>query len=383
MPVPTQASDIQPAKVAAGRPIPRLSIAQLAELLDGVYEGHTEEQPWLEMLKRIRCHMKGTWTALMLRPATSVNPAWIVTAGGPMSLASESPLALGNDVPPNGPYRDLPPGAVVVVEKAGILGATLHVIGADILIGDGLRVRLRIARTAKGGAFSEHEKSYVEMIVPHLSRSMRACDFEHNSRQEIQVLNRIVDNLALGIVILDESGDVIRTNECAENLLKSGKGVRLVRGRLQCEGQMDERRLNGAIKTALGRRAEGGPGVSNAVIAFKPEGGEWLSILVRQIAPSPLATGPKAPALALFIRSPRRDYDVPNKVVKELFGLTATEAVLALEMANGYTMDEASESMGIRRNTARTHLRSIFAKVGVRRQTALMRVIINSVATMV
>jgi DNA-binding CsgD family transcriptional regulator len=46
-------------------------------------------------------------------------------------------------------------------------------------------------------------------------------------------------------------------------------------------------------------------------------------------------------------------------------------------------MDEAAAALQIRRNTARTHLRSIFAKVGVRRQTELMRVVLNSVVTMV
>ena len=174
----------------------------------------------------------------------------------------------------------------------------------------------------------------------------------------------------------------LKTNACAESLLKSGKGIRLIRGRLQCDSQIEERRLHAAIKRALDRRSEG-EGVVNNVIAIKPEGGAWLSILVRPIAPGRLSTGPRAPALALFIRSPEQDHEVPHKVIRELFGLTATEAILALEMANGYTMDEASEVMGIRRNTARTHLRSIFSKVGVRRQTSLMRVILNSVATMV
>ena len=34
----------------------------------------------------------------------------------------------------------------------------------------------------------------------------------------------------------------------------------------------------------------------------------------------------------------------------------------------------------IRRNTARAHLRAIFSKTGVRRQTELVRILLNSVA---
>ena len=37
---------------------------------------------------------------------------------------------------------------------------------------------------------------------------------------------------------------------------------------------------------------------------------------------------------------------------------------------------------GVRRNTARTHLRSIFCKTGVTRQTMLVRLLLNSVLTL-
>ena len=42
-------------------------------------------------------------------------------------------------------------------------------------------------------------------------------------------------------------------------------------------------------------------------------------------------------------------------------------------------LEEAAEALNIRRNTARAHLRSIFSKTGVRRQTELVRLFLNSV----
>ena len=44
------------------------------------------------------------------------------------------------------------------------------------------------------------------------------------------------------------------------------------------------------------------------------------------------------------------------------------------------TLDEASETLFISRNTARAHLRSLFSKTGVTRQTMLVRLILKSVA---
>jgi DNA-binding CsgD family transcriptional regulator len=53
--------------------------------------------------------------------------------------------------------------------------------------------------------------------------------------------------------------------------------------------------------------------------------------------------------------------------------------MLAIKLANGLSLEEAAEAIGIRRNTARAHLRSIFSKTGVRRQTELVRIFLNSV----
>ncbi|MNH09625.1 hypothetical protein D3C79_690860 [compost metagenome] len=53
-----------------------------------------------------------------------------------------------------------------------------------------------------------------------------------------------------------------------------------------------------------------------------------------------------------------------------------------MELANGLSLEEAAEVLNVRRNTARAHLRSIFSKTGVRRQTELVRIILNSVVAL-
>jgi len=67
-------------------------------------------------------------------------------------------------------------------------------------------------------------------------------------------------------------------------------------------------------------------------------------------------------------------------LAQQLFQLTPAETALAIQLANGLSLEEAAEALNIRRNTARAHLRSIFSKTGVRRQTELVRIFLNSVA---
>jgi DNA-binding CsgD family transcriptional regulator len=53
------------------------------------------------------------------------------------------------------------------------------------------------------------------------------------------------------------------------------------------------------------------------------------------------------------------------------FGLTTAQARLALYLAEGGTIAEYASAMGVKTSTVRTHLKAIFAKTGVKRQTEL------------
>ena len=83
--------------------------------------------------------------------------------------------------------------------------------------------------------------------------------------------------------------------------------------------------------------------------------------------------------MVVYIRDAAGKSLASTAVTKQLFNLTPAETALSLELANGLSLEEAAEALNIRRNTARAHLRSIFSKTGVRRQTELVRIMLNSV----
>jgi DNA-binding CsgD family transcriptional regulator len=84
----------------------------------------------------------------------------------------------------------------------------------------------------------------------------------------------------------------------------------------------------------------------------------------------------------VVLRDPDRRASVSAEVVARLFGLTPAEAALATLLAQGFDIDEAAETLGIRRNTARSQLQSIFTKTDAKRQSELIRLILSSVATL-
>ena len=57
------------------------------------------------------------------------------------------------------------------------------------------------------------------------------------------------------------------------------------------------------------------------------------------------------------------------------FHLTPGEARMARLIADGLGLRDAATSLGVTRNTARTHMKRVYAKTGVHRQTDLVRLL--------
>ncbi len=62
------------------------------------------------------------------------------------------------------------------------------------------------------------------------------------------------------------------------------------------------------------------------------------------------------------------------------YGLTQSEAEIAHALVLGGTLDEVAVTRGISRNTAKSHLHSIFAKTSTNRQSELVSLLLRSVA---
>lgn len=66
-----------------------------------------------------------------------------------------------------------------------------------------------------------------------------------------------------------------------------------------------------------------------------------------------------------------------DKVIRDAFGLTRAEASLASSLASGDELRAAGNSFGMSYETARAHLRAIFAKTHVSRQAELVALLVR------
>jgi DNA-binding CsgD family transcriptional regulator len=187
-------------------------------------------------------------------------------------------------------------------------------------------------------------------------------------RSSIDALERV----GCAALVVGASGEVALMNARAERLL--GGELQLKAGRLRALDRANDHKLQRLIDGAVAARG-------SAAAAPPP-----IFLARRDMRPYMIEAFPAIGAMrdlfgrvaALLVVTDLASQPKPAaELAREAFGLTATEARLATTLASGESLRAAAEGRGMTHETARGHLKSIFSKVGVHRQTELVAVLAN------
>lgn len=249
-----------------------------------------------------------------------------------------------------------------------------RILAVNIVTSSGTFSRLRIHRGPDQPPFSAEDKAKLTLLVPHLKQGLHLAALIGRKEIERQLFEETLDRLHIGTIILDETQHILRTNAAARELMAAKDGLRNVNGMIEGCYASDSRN----IRDLLARTAND-PDMMLTQSLSRPDTDRKLGIVVRSIPLIASSEGKVRPAWALFLRDPDARSGSMIDAIQQMFDFTRAEATLAAELANGLTLDEAADAMGIKRNTARAHLRSVFVKAGVTRQTELVRILLNGV----
>ena len=369
-----------------------LSLSEFSDLIAAIYEGPLEPVPWKGALDLLRRHLRASYVTLMLRPPSADLAPLMVNSAGDWPITREAEY--NKHYYALDPFVDLPQDRVFTVSE--LIGDAnwresefyknflkpldiLHALGADIRTDDGIECRLRAARPHREQPFTAADKALCAAVLPHLKRAVRLHSQLELMDSERRLYAGTVDRMLVGTVTLDETGAVLKSNPIADEMMREGDGLRLTGNTIRAESPSQNRELQRLVKHALGEENAGKAAVVDAISITRKSGRGKLGVLVRSLPNAGSSKSKRRPSVVLFIRDAERKSEASREMVRRLFDLTPAEAALALSLANGLTLDEAADGLSIRKNTARAHLRSIFSKIGVTRQTTLVRVLLSSV----
>lgn len=390
----TSTTDDEPA-FGADQDYP-LGCAQLDALISALYDGITETPPWQSALERVREYINAEHATLMLRPPSAESTGVMINAGEVDQHATESYETHFFAVDPFVKLQDgqIASAEEIVGEKEWLASDMYqqylkpldirHLLGTELHTEEGIECRLRVTRTPRGEAFSEHDKNVVRMMLPHLRRAIQLhakLDFLECERQ---VYSGAMNRMLLGMVSFATDRSIMEINEEAARILAEKDGIWRTGNSLKAANRSENQELQRLIREAIhGGVSDSSEPLTEATSITRQFDRGRLGIVVRSIPMGPWSETMQRPAAAVFLRDPDYNSAQPSQdVVRRVFGLTRMEAALAVLLAKGQSLDDAAEELGVRRNTARTHLRSIFGKTGVSRQTMLVRMILKSVVSL-
>lgn len=261
---------------------------------------------------------------------------------------------------------------------AELLETHHHAGAATTSEANGTRYALHVFRPLSASGFDEEEASVCEILVSQLRRGMELSARLGASEIERALYSSVMDRLSVGVVMLDAAGRIVRGSALGQEALAARDGLQVQAGKLRATCAREDRALQQAIRGA----AHGETPVSRGLSLSKRSGGRDLGVIVQPI-PAERRAGPAtAAAVAVYIRDPEAHAEVEGELVRQLFDLTPAEAAVARRLTAGLSLEDAAASLDISRNTARAHLRSIFSKSGITRQTELVRLVLNSAAVL-
>jgi DNA-binding CsgD family transcriptional regulator/PAS domain-containing protein len=373
-----------------------IELSHFAELVDRIYQSAYSPREWVESLNAIRQAFRSTYATLIVRPVSGHDPGLMVNAG----LADGQ----GGGVVPaieyysaQSPFIGMTSQRIFTVqdlmsEETWVRSdyyqtwcaprGVHHILGVNLQTLDTEGYRLRLTRARSDAAFSDLDRQLLALLIPHLQRALHLQTRLDTSEQVAHVYGSAIGSLSVGTVTLDITGRVLQMNSIARAQIDAGDALKISNERLHALNNQDNRELQRMVQEAASH-ANGVEGPVGAVSVTRNSSPQGLGVIVQRLGPTvSWLNGRHQPAIVLFLRDPEIKTQPPSKVIQQLFHFTPAETTLAIELANGLSLDEAAELLNIRRNTARAHLRSIFSKTGVRRQTELVRLILNSVVSL-
>jgi pimeloyl-ACP methyl ester carboxylesterase/DNA-binding CsgD family transcriptional regulator len=209
---------------------------------------------------------------------------------------------------------------------------------------------------------SAAEEYVFSCLAPHFIRAQAMQRQWAESDQHRRSLEGAMDALPLGLAVVESSGVIVSINGAMRSMLRHQGALSIDAGRLLSRPR---RTLDAALRQVLG---ESGPDVSLQLGGTEDRLSIWISRIIGG------QEGIERPRALVWVAS--QDEPVASESgLCERYGTTPAEARLIQQLLTGQSLAKIAPKLGVSLNTVKTQLQSVFAKVGVNRQSQLVQAV--------
>jgi DNA-binding CsgD family transcriptional regulator/PAS domain-containing protein len=361
-----------------------VTVDEFSRLVSGIYAAAVTPQDWDAALGDVRRSMGATHSGLFVPDGVSrsIIGATVPAEDGTSYVEYYHRLDYVLAAMERGPVGAVRTGLELMNPRTRreFHGDWLRRIDVD----DGLFVRLtdgpRPTCLVVGGlrgteSFDTPDRvKLVGGLVPHLQQALRAQSNLTALTQSNTDLVGALEAVRHGIIIVGPDWWVINLNTAAERILRAEDGLQMRSTTIAATSMPADRKLQRALHDALnhdGSRVRGGL----SFVCERPSGKRPYVVHVLPLHHTD-ETPSEARALVLITDADQEPEPAPA-LLRRLYGLTTTEADVAVRIARGADPKEISDEFSVSITTVRKHLQHVFDKTDTHRQAELVRLLLT------
>ena len=214
----------------------------------------------------------------------------------------------------------------------------------------------------------------LEYCLPILRACLRMWLLSNKAVVLASNLRAALDGCDIPVAIVDRELTLSFANQKCREFFSNQNRIFLTGSRLSCAKLPDTLNLQASIAYITDNRSDR---VYDPILAIEQRHKRPLIVAIARATAEP-SRQVAAPSALLYFFDPDIDLKAAIEPVCAIYHLTHQECELTFALANGFSLREASKSLGIKEQTARSYLKQIFAKTETNRQPDLIKLLITS-----
>jgi DNA-binding CsgD family transcriptional regulator len=248
---------------------------------------------------------------------------------------------------------------------------------------DGSLIMMGVFRGKQSTFFTQHDVEMFGELIPHVKRAVAMT--EHLARIDFgnRVALEALDRVGLGMFLVDADARLVHANAKAREIVALKDGIFVHNDTLTVRSKGEQELLRRSIWSAVAQVHTGHIPAGQAMAVSRPSANEPFPVLVATLWGNHLRYGLSRldrPLAIVFVTVPEEPLEAPAEVLRRVLGLTPAEARVCERLVSGGSVEDAARGLDISVQTVRDHLKSVFAKTGVKRQAELVAKILATPA---
>lgn len=242
---------------------------------------------------------------------------------------------------------------------------------------DGLEAEfVTILRRRGTRSFGALDKARLKGILPHLAQALDLQKQIRRQQEERGALFELLDHIPVACLLVNQRCRVRFENSSAQTLLARREGLIVRAGQLVATRNREARSLRSLIARNAAKTPATARQIDDHVVITRGADRPPLLLTLfpvdrRQVE----VNGQIDNLVAVLTKDPDAEEFSSVGNFAEAYGLTPAEERLIGLLAEGNGLFDAARLLGVTRNTARTHIRHVYGKVGVHRQADIIRLL--------